>query len=72
MGTNPIASDLLNNIVSQLAAKGVTSLSVHGPYEDAIIEGFKLIEKLVDGQSPEQKAVIWQGWINFWNGNLFK
>jgi hypothetical protein len=40
--------------------------AVHGPYEDAIIEGFKVVEKLIDGQTPEQKAAIWQGWIDFW------
>jgi hypothetical protein len=40
--------------------------AIHGPYEDAIIAGFALIGKLVDGQSPEQKIQIWQGWIDFW------
>jgi hypothetical protein len=40
--------------------------AVHGPYEDAIIAGFTLVSKLIDGQTPEQKATIWQGWIDFW------
>ena len=39
---------------------------IHGPYEDAIIAGFALMGKLIDGQTPEQKAQIWQGWIDFW------
>lgn len=43
-----------------------TSVSAHGPYEDAIIAGFTLVGKLIDGQSPEQKVIIWQGWIDFW------
>lgn len=41
-------------------------VAAHGPYEDAIIEGFRVIEKLIDGQSPQQKVEIWQGWIDFW------
>lgn len=40
--------------------------SVHGPYEDLAIAGIQLIEKLIDGQTPEQKAKIWQSWIDFW------
>jgi len=40
--------------------------AIHGPYEDAIIAGFALMGKLIDGQTPEQKAQIWQGWIDFW------
>ena len=40
--------------------------AIHGPYEDAIIAGFVLMGKLIDGQTPEQKAQIWQGWIDFW------
>lgn len=42
------------------------SVSVHGPYEDLAIEGIRLIEKLIEGQTPEQKAKIWQNWIDFW------
>lgn len=42
------------------------SASVHGPYEDLIIEGLKVLEKLIDGQTPEQKAQLWQNWIDFW------
>lgn len=42
------------------------STAVHGPYEDLAIEGLRLIEKLIDGQTPEQKAQIWQNWIDFW------
>jgi hypothetical protein len=40
--------------------------AVHGPYEDLAIEGLRLIEKLIDGQTPAQKALIWQQWIDFW------
>ena len=44
----------------------VPTAAVHGPYEDAIIAGFHLLEKLIDGQSPEQRVKIWQNWIDFW------
>lgn len=37
--------------------------AVHGPYEDAIIEGFRLLEKIVDGQTPEVKARLWDAFI---------
>jgi hypothetical protein len=40
--------------------------AMHGPYEDMVIAAFVLIGKLVDGQTPEQKAKIWQDWITFW------
>ena len=45
-----------------------TSLNavLHGPYEDAIIAGFQVMEKLIDGQTPEQKAQLWANWITFW------
>jgi hypothetical protein len=43
-----------------------TSTALHGPYEDAIIAGFKVMEKLIDGQTVEQKAKLWQNWIDFW------
>ena len=45
--------------------------AIHGPYEDLAIEGIKLIEKMIDGQTVEQRNHIWQGWIDFWDG-LFK
>jgi hypothetical protein len=40
--------------------------AIHGPYEDLAIAGIQLIDKLVDGMSPEQKAKVWQNWIDFW------
>jgi hypothetical protein len=40
--------------------------ALHGPYEDAIIAGFSLLEKLIDGQTADQKAKIWSDWIAFW------
>ena len=40
--------------------------SVHGPYEDLAIAGINLLTELIKGQTPEQKAQIWQGWIDFW------
>lgn len=43
-----------------------TTVAAHGPYEDLAIKGLDLIEKLIDGQTPEQKAKIWQNWIDFW------
>jgi hypothetical protein len=44
----------------------VISGVLHGPYEDAIIAGFKVMEKLIDGQTAEQKAQLWANWITFW------
>ncbi len=38
--------------------------SMHGPYEDAIIAGCEVLGKLIDGQTPAQKAQIWQNLIN--------
>jgi len=48
--------------------------AIHGPYEDLAIEGLRLIEKLIDGQTADQKATIWKQWIDFWNAlaNLAK
>ena len=60
------ANPILDAVLAKLPAAGTTSVSVHGPYEDALIAGFSLIEKLIDGQSAEQKKEIWQGWIDFW------
>lgn len=40
--------------------------AVHGPYEDLAIEGIRFMGKLIDGQSVEQKAKMWQQWIDFW------
>lgn len=40
--------------------------AIHGPYEDLGIEGLKVIQLLIEGMTPEQKATVWQNWINFW------
>lgn len=40
--------------------------AAHGPYEDFGIALLRVIEKLIDGQSPEQKQKLWQDWIEFW------
>jgi hypothetical protein len=40
--------------------------AIHGPYEDLAIKALEVVEKLIDGQTPEQRAQIWQNWINFW------
>jgi hypothetical protein len=47
---------------SPTAPTGATS--IHGPYEDAIIAGCEVLGKLIDGQTPAQKAQIWQNLIN--------
>jgi hypothetical protein len=44
----------------------IAAAAIHGPYEDMIIAAFTLIGKLIDGQTAEQKAKIWQDWITFW------
>lgn len=40
--------------------------AVHGPYEDLAIKGLEVVLELIKGQTPEQKAKIWQNWIDFW------
>lgn len=35
-------------------------IKVHGPYEDAIIAGCSLAEKVVDGQDPATRAELWK------------
>ncbi len=40
--------------------------AIHGPYEDLAIMGLNVVLELIKGQTPEQKAAIWQGWIDFW------
>lgn len=41
-------------------------VNVHGPYEDLGIAGINLLIELIKGMTPEQKAQVWQNWINFW------
>lgn len=43
-----------------------TTAAIHGPYEDLAIKGLDVVLELIKGQTPEQKATIWQGWIDFW------
>lgn len=40
-----------------------TTVTAHGPYEDLAIEIVKLIGKIVDGQTPEVKARLWDGYL---------
>jgi hypothetical protein len=43
-----------------------TIISGHGPYEDLGIKALEVIEKVIDGQSAEQKVKLWGNWIDFW------
>lgn len=50
-----------------------TNISTHGPYEDAIIAGLTVIGKVIDGQPPEVKKLLWEmyvedikAWRDFW------
>jgi hypothetical protein len=43
-----------------------TTVAAHGPYEDVAIALIGLAGKLIDGQTPEQKAKLWGDWIAFW------
>ena len=58
------ASNPLNDLIAALVKSGATG--IHGPYEDAMIAGFRFMEKLIDGQTAEQKAQAWQKWFDFW------
>ena len=42
------------------------NIAAHGPYEDLGIAMLRVIEKLIDGQSPDQRVKLWQNWIDFW------
>jgi hypothetical protein len=35
-------------------------ISIHGPYEDVLIAGFHLLEKVIEGQDPATKAELWK------------
>jgi len=35
-------------------------IKVHGPYEDAIIAGCSLTEKIIEGQDAATKAELWK------------
>lgn len=46
-----------------------TQLVISTPADAAFQFGTQLlrvVEKLIDGQSPEQKVKLWQNWIDFW------
>ena len=49
-----------------MASPAVPSLAVHGPYEDLAIAGLNFLTELVKGMSPEQRVLVWQNWIDFW------
>jgi len=36
------------------------AISIHGPYEDAIIKALEVVEKIVDKQPPEVAAELWK------------
>lgn len=38
-------------------------IRIHGPYEDAIIAGCEVAKAVIDGQTPEVRAQLWQRWI---------
>ncbi len=44
---------------------GPISISIHGMYEDAIIEGLKTIQKVMEAQSPEVRQELWRRWLEF-------
>lgn len=46
--------------------KSSTPILLHAPYEDFGIALLRVVEKLIDGQSPEQRVKLWQNWIDFW------
>lgn len=54
-------------LAAAVPAVNSATAAVHGPYEDLAIEGLRVIEKLIDGQTADQKAQCWQQWINFWD-----
>lgn len=44
---------------------GPIAVSVHGVYEDAIIEGLRTIQKVMDAQPPEVRIELWKRWLEF-------
>lgn len=63
MATSTAIGQALENIIPQ--SQSGPLVPVHGPYEDALIAWARVMEKLIDGQSPEVKAKLWEGWITF-------
>ena len=63
-----IANPLLavSPALSPATVPAAVQAAVHGPYEDLAIAGINLIEKIIDGMTPTQKATVWQQWIDFW------
>lgn len=61
-----MAGAAVSSILSGAGVATPTTVAAHGPYEDLAIEGIRLIEKLIDGMTAEQKAKVWQNWIDFW------
>ena len=43
-------------------------ITVHGPYEDAIISGFNLLEKIVEKQDPASAKECWTRWLDATKG----
>jgi hypothetical protein len=44
------------------------NISVHGPYEDAMIAGFELLGKVVDKQDPATAKELWTRWLDATKG----
>lgn len=42
-------------------------VSIHGPYEDAIVAGLNLLEKVIDSQPPEAKKKAWDDFFAFFD-----
>jgi len=40
------------------------SVSFHAPYEDAIIAGFELLGKVIDGQDAATKKELWTRYLD--------
>lgn len=43
----------------------ITIPAIHGPYEDSLIIGLTLLEKILDSQPPEVKAKLWEDFLAF-------
>jgi hypothetical protein len=45
-------------------AQQVQIVRIHGPYEDAMIAGCELVEKIIDGQDAATKKELWTRYLD--------
>lgn len=47
------------------------AITIHGPYEDAIIKALEVAKLTIESQPPEARAELWRRWLE-WSAPLHK